>query len=68
MPNIAKWKQLSEEEFAKYVAESHSFYELAEKIGYVKTGGGTQTSLKRGIVERGLDISHFTGQAWNKGN
>ena len=68
MSNIAKWKQLSEEEFAKYVAESHSFYELAEKIGYAKTGGGTQTSLKRGIAERGLDISHFTGQAWNKGN
>ena len=68
MPNIAKWKQLSEEEFAKLVSESFSFYELAEKIGYSKMGGGTQTSLKRGVAERGLDISHFTGQAWNKGN
>ena len=68
MSNIAKWKQLSEEEFAKLVAESFSFYELAEKIGYAKMGGGTQTSLKRGVAERGLDTSHFTGQAWNKGN
>lgn len=68
MPHIAKWKLLSEEEFARLVAESHSFLELAEKIGYVKTGGGTQSSLKRGVKERGLDTSHFTGQAWNKGN
>lgn len=68
MPHIAKWKLLSEEEFARLVAESHSFLELAEKIGYVKTGGGTQSSLKRGVKERGLDTSHFTGQAWNRGN
>lgn len=67
MPNIAKWRQLPEEEFAKLVQESKSFYELAEKIGYTKTGGGTQTSLKRAVAERNLDISHFTGQAWNKG-
>lgn len=68
MSNVAKWKKLSEEEFAKLVKESKSFYELAEKIGYAKTGGGTQTSLKKAVLERGLDTSHFLGQAWNKGN
>ena len=37
MPNVAKWRLLDETEFAKMVAESYSFYELAEKIGYTKT-------------------------------
>jgi hypothetical protein len=46
MPNVAKWKKLSDEEFAALVQESRSFYELAAKIGYEKTGGGTQASLK----------------------
>lgn len=68
MSNIAKWRLLSEEDFAALVAESKSFYELAEKIGYSRTGGGTQTSLKNAVKERNLDISHFTGSAWNKGN
>lgn len=68
MPNIAKWKQISPELLAQYVAESRSFYELAEKIGYSKRGGGTQSALKNAVKELGLDTSHFLGQAWNKGN
>lgn len=68
MPKIAKWRQLSEEEFAQLVAESRSFQDLAQKIGYEKTGGGTQSSLKQAVQERGLDISHFLGQAWNRDN
>ena len=66
MPNVAKWRKLSEEEFATLVKESHSFYELASKIGYEKTGGGTQTLLKKAVAERNLDVSHFSKQAWNK--
>lgn len=62
MPKVAKWRQLSEEEFAQLVKESKSFYELAERIGYSKTGGGTQETLKKVVKERNLDISHFTGQ------
>lgn len=68
MGNIAKWKQLSEEEFAKLVEESRSYYELAEKIGYKKEGGSTQAILKQVVKERGLDDSHFLGQGWNKKN
>lgn len=68
MPKVAKWRQLSEEKFAQLVKESKSFYELAEKIGYSKTGGGTQESLKNAVKERKLDTSHFTGQGWNKNN
>jgi len=68
MPKVAKWRQLSEEEFAQLVKESKSFYELAERIGYSKTGGGTNEALKKAVKERGLDTSHFTGQGWNKDN
>lgn len=68
MPKVAKWRQLSEEEFAQLVKESKSFYELAERIGYSKTGGGTNKALKEAVKERNLDTSHFTGQGWNKDN
>lgn len=33
----------------------------------VKPATGTQSHLSRKIKEWGLDISHFTGQGWNKG-
>ena len=68
MSNVAKWRLLSKEEFSQLVAESRSFQELAKKIGYVKTGGGTQTSLKNAVKEYGIDVSHFKGQGWNKNN
>ena len=68
MTHIAKWKQLSREQLVQLVNESHSFYELAEKIGYAKQGGSTQTSLKQAVKELEIDVSHFTGRAWNKGN
>ena len=68
MGRIAKWRQLSETEFEQLVKESRSFQDLAQKIGYEKTGGGTQTSLKQAVKERQLDTSHFLGQGWNKEN
>ena len=68
MGRIAKWKLLPDEEFKKLVSESRSYQDLARRIGYVKTGGGTQEMLKKVIAERNLDISHFTGQGWSKGN
>ena len=40
---------------------------MAKRIGYEKTGGGTQQALKDAVKERKLDTSHFTGQGWNKG-
>ncbi len=68
MAKTAKWKKLSEEEFAKLVKESRSFQDLAARIGYVKTGGGTQTALKQAVKDKGLDTSHFKGMGWNKDN
>lgn len=68
MPKVAKWRLLPEEEFARLVKESRSFQDLAQKIGYEKTGGGTQTSLKQAVKERNLDTSHFLGNTWNREN
>lgn len=68
MGRIAKWRQLSETEFKQLVEESRSFQDLAQKIGYEKTGGGTQTALKQAVKERQIDTSHFLGQGWNKEN
>lgn len=68
MSNIAKWRKLSEEEFAQLVKESRSFMELARKIGYENISGSTQQTLKRVIKERNLDTSHFLGQGWKKEN
>ena len=68
MPNIAKWRLISKEEFEKLLKESRSWAELAEKLGYSKQGGGTITSLKNAVKEYGLSTEHFLGQSWNKEN
>lgn len=68
MPSVAKWRLLDEKEFAQIVAESRSFLELATKLGYSRTSGSIQTRLKQVVKERGLDVSHFVGKAWNRGN
>ena len=65
---IAKWKQISEEEFRKLVKESKSIRELAIKIGYKPDGGGTIKSLKDAIKFYNCDVSHFLGQGWKKEN
>ena len=68
MNNSAKWRKFPPEEIQHIVKESRSFREVAEKLGYSKTGGGTMTSLHKMCEELQLDTSHFLGQAWNKEN
>ena len=45
---------------------SYSLAEVLKKAGR-KPGGGNQETLKKKIIEFEIDISHFTGQLWNKG-
>lgn len=47
-------------------ANSYSLAEVLKKAGR-KPGGGNQETLKKKIAEFKIDISHFTGQLWNKG-
>ena len=68
MSNRAKWRNFSEEYIREQVKNSQSFRELAGKLGYVKDGGGTITSLHKMCKELNIDTSHFLGQAWNRDN
>lgn len=68
MSKIAKWKTFPIEQIQEIVANSRSDAEVAEKLGYSKTGGGTRDSLHKMYEEYQLDTSHFLGQGWNKNN
>lgn len=46
-------------------AESYSYSEVLRKAGR-KPGGGSNETLKRKILEYGIDTSHFTGKVWTK--
>lgn len=64
----AKWKQYSKEELQKIANDCKSYRDFAIKLGYSPNGGGSINSVKQAIKEMNLDISHFTGQGWNKDN
>ena len=68
MSNKAKWRSFSETEIREIVKNSKSFREVAGKLGYVKDGGGTITSMHKMCEELNIDTSHFLGQAWNREN
>jgi len=53
-------------ELATIVQESKSWAEVCRKIG-AKPATGSQTYIKSRAVKAGIDFSHFTGRAWNKG-
>lgn len=68
MGAAAKWRNFTLQEIERYVHESNSYASLAEKLGYNSSYGNYLKSMKAMIDELGLDISHFTGQGWNKNN
>lgn len=45
--------------------DSYSLSEVVRRAG--RKGGGSQATIKKKIEEFDIDISHFTGQTWNKG-
>jgi hypothetical protein len=57
--------RLSDEEFAKIVAESSGVTEIAPKCG-LSPRGSNRNTIKKRIYALGLDISHFTrwGYDW----
>ena len=44
---------------------SYSYSEVLRKAGR-KPGGGSNETLKKKILQFGIDVSHFTGQHWRK--
>lgn len=47
--------------------DSISISEVLKKLG-LSPSGGNHANLKARIKEFNIDISHFKGQGWNKGN
>ena len=61
-----KSKKYEKCNFEEQVKNSTSYANLASKLGLAPKGGNYKT-LKRYIKLYEIDISHFTGSAWNKG-
>ena len=56
----------TEQELRESVKTSTSIRQVLSKLNIVAAGGNYQTTNKR-IKKLNIDTSHFTGQAWNKG-
>lgn len=56
-----KWSNFSDEELAQFVAESHNFVDLLTKLGYNPYSGSARLSIKKMLLDKQLDYSHFTG-------
>ncbi len=53
-------------ELSIIVQSSNSIRQVIYKLGLIPAGG-TYHQISKAIEEQNLDISHFKGQAWNKG-
>lgn len=51
---------------SEIIKNSLSYRQVLSKLG-IAPAGGNYTSLKKRIKKYNIDISHFTGQSWNKG-
>lgn len=60
-----KQKTYTEQQLINFAKESNSIRQLLLKLNLIATGG-SYSSIKKAIKENNIDISHFTGQAWNK--
>lgn len=65
---MKKWENFSKEEIENFIKESRSYRDLALKLGYSNESGSVIATIKSMIQELNLDVSHFTGQGWNKNN
>lgn len=58
-------RKYTDEQFINAVRTAKSFRQVLHRLG-LKEAGGNYAALKRRINELDLDISHMTGQAWNR--
>ena len=65
---MKKWERFTRQEIEQFVKESFSYAEVARKCGYGEKSGSGINQIRQMIDDLDLDISHFTGQGWNKDN
>lgn len=58
--------RITDERLQEAVRRSASYAEVCRLLGS-KPATGSQTHIKSRIVRAGIDTSHFTGQAWRRG-
>lgn len=63
---MRKYKEYTDEDIIKYSKEVKSIAGLLKKLN-LKVVGGNYANIKRNIQRLNIDTSHWTGQAWNKG-
>ena len=56
----------TDQDFVEAVRSSFSYAQVIEKL-HLRVAGSNYDTVKRKINELHLDVSHFTGQAWNQG-
>ena len=63
---MKKYEKFTKEELSVMCAESESYRELAEKIGYKPNGGSNIKTMREMCQKYGFDTSHFKGQGHTK--
>ncbi|MCR4263785.1 MAG: HNH endonuclease [Candidatus Roizmanbacteria bacterium] len=63
---MGKKRSWTEEELRSAVTESTSRRQVLQRLSLVEAGGN-YAQIKKYLKEFSIDISHFKGQAWNKG-
>lgn len=56
----------TDDDIVKYAREVNTLAQLLNKLG-LKPAGGNYANMKRNLQRLGVDTTHWTGQAWNKG-
>jgi hypothetical protein len=64
---MKKWERFTRQEIEQFALESNSYAELARKCGYNGKAGSNIKEMHLMVTQLNLDISHFTGQASQKG-
>ena len=64
---MAKARKYTDADLAVAVSGSTSIRQVLAKLGLVPAGGN-YSQIKRKIHELGIDIAHFNGQGWKKGD
>ena len=62
----AKWQNFTDQELKEIVKNNISFRAVQQALGYSSTNGSIALKLKEVFDAKGIDYSHFKGQACNK--